>query len=129
MLKYIERNYHNDTITFENENGDLISVDLCSVEDNSNGMKGYFSYNNKDYRIQITLTPNAAITFHSIITQVVQVKQIGIDSDCFRTYYQAFSNNRIYCKVEFRNQIDWYTTDHNGGEPECLIVGVEFEIV
>ena len=106
MLNFIDSSFCNETITIK-DNDIKSTHTLYNVEHGVDSMKGYFLHNNKVYKIQITLTPNEAIAQHTIITQVIKVKEIGTYSDCYRIYYKSITNNRIYCKVEFRNNIDW----------------------
>lgn len=53
------------------------------------------------------------------MNNVIKVKKIGEITDYFREYYQNIETGRYYAKTDFRGDIKWYTTDCNGGEPDC----------
>jgi hypothetical protein len=61
---------------------------------------------------------------------IIKVKKVCKWSDYFREYYQGIETKRYYCKVEFRGNIQWFTTDGEYGEPDCNVKeGIIFEIV
>lgn len=65
-----------------------------------------------------------------MMTKVIKVKKVGEWSDYYREYYKNVETGLYYCKVEFRGETTWYTTDCNGGEPDCHVKKeIKFEIV
>ena len=65
--------------------------------------------------------------------KVIEVKKVGEDSGNCREYYQKLGERIVYAKVTHPNNKDdvvWYSTDKNGGEPECPIKqGISFKVV
>jgi hypothetical protein len=64
-----------------------------------------------------------------MIKKIIQVEQIGEYSDYFRTYYKQIDKDFYFCKVDFKNNVEWFTCYRNGGEPQYKLGNdVEFEI-
>lgn len=58
---------------------------------------------------------------------MITVKKTGEDPENCREYYKDINTGHLYCTVQFKNNIEWFTTT-NFGEPECK-VEAEFNIV
>jgi len=55
---------------------------------------------------------------------LIKCKKVGVDSGNCREYYQDIKTKRFYAKVTHpnnKNDISWFSTDKNGGEPDCSI--------
>lgn len=62
--------------------------------------------------------------------KTIKVKKIGENPGFCREYLKRVDSEQYFCKVEFKNVVEWFTCDSSQREPSCRIGDdVEFEIV
>lgn len=61
--------------------------------------------------------------------KIKRVRYISDDSGNCRKYYRGIEDNRLYCTVEWKNNIDWLVCEKSGEPSHSVLEYYNFEIV